>query len=120
MREEKRKQFRCIETATAGEFQNEIQKIYDEHPNAVVTFHQVAPKLAYVEWTETVRIKETLEDEFQEQGVQLYCSDCPFYEYPTDMRRKWTRCSRTGLPVKELQRACEVCYQSAAGQEVKE
>ena len=115
MRIEKKKHFRCIECPTAGEFQAEVQLVYDEHPDAVVTFHQVAPKLAYVEWTETVRIPETTEDRFREKGVKLYCSDCPLYEFPTDMRRKWTRCKKTGLPVHENDLACEVCYEMARG-----
>ena len=113
MKVEKKKRFRCIECATASEFTEEILQVYDEHPDAVVTFHQVAPKLAYVEWVETVRTAETTEDKFKEKGVELFCSDCPFYEFPTDMRRRWTRCSKTGLPVHENDKACEICYEIA-------
>lgn len=105
------RKFRCIECRTAADFQTEVQRIIDEHPNAVVTFHQAAPKLAYVEWTEKVRICETAEDRFAEQGIRLHCSSCQHYEWPQDMRRKWTRCKLTGLPVHEDTAACEVCYQ---------
>ena len=111
MRIEKRKRFRCIECATAAEFQQEVQSIYDEHPDAAVTFHQVAPRLAYVEWTESISIAESNEDLFRERGVILHCCDCPQYEFPTDMRRKWTRCRMTGLPVHEDTAACEACYE---------
>lgn len=115
MREEKKKRFRCIEAQTAAEFESEIQQIYDEHPDAEVIFHQTAPRLAYVKWTEKVRVIETLEDEFHERGVRLSCCDCPFYERPTDMRRRWTRCLKSNLPVHEDDAACEICYQLAAG-----
>lgn len=72
---------------------DKLRELRDKRPT--VTFEGM---IARIQYTESERVPETLEDEYELQGVQLTCEDCPYF-CPTikadgtrDLRAKWGGC----------------------------
>ena len=65
---------------------------------------------AYITFTSTVQIPETVEDEYDLLGIHFFCSECPKYVQPLDGRIKYTDC-KNGNRCKAGDRACEWLYQ---------
>lgn len=82
MRCESFKQFIIVKEDTAQAFNArlnaELKRLRDKYPKP--EFTDADPFLCRISYTETVRIPETLFDEYQLAGVQLTCSDCPLFE----------------------------------------
>lgn len=51
---------------------------------------------------------KTIADLFEEAGCGATCGDCPFYQEPTDKRKKYTVCNNRRI--KEDSRACDSYY----------
>ena len=91
--------------------------------NPTVTFEGLIARIQYVE---SEYIPESLEEEYEAQGVQLTCEDCPYF-CPTvkadgtlDLRSKWGGChlNESGM-AKKGSRACEKLFQKLNSGEVK-
>ena len=120
-------QFRIVEADTAQELSEELNRalreLNDKHPN--VTF--AGTRIARIEYTETIRdIPEDLSDEYQIQGVNLYCDDCPYFERmkkadgTEDLRKNFGTCpfSSCGVAHKRAH-ACETLFKMINSGEVK-
>ena len=90
-----------------------LRELKDKDPT--VTFEGM---IARIQYTESERVPETLEEEYELQGVNLTCEDCPYF-CPTmksdgtlDRRAKWGGChlSEYGRTDKRA-RACEKLFQ---------
>jgi hypothetical protein len=99
-------------------------KLYDlRDKNPTVTFEGLIARIQYVE---SEMKPETLAEEYESQGVNLTCYDCPFFvpqfkaDGTEDQRAKWGGC-----PWKETKRAmktskaCDKLYQMLNNGEVK-
>ena len=98
-----------------------LKELRDKSPT--VTFEGMIARIQYME---SERVPETLEEEYELQGVQLTCEDCPFF-CPTikadgtrDLRAKWGGChlSEYGRTDKRA-RACEKLFQGLSDGRVK-
>ena len=81
-------------------------KLYElRNKRPTVTFEGLIARILY---EETDTSPETLEEEYEAQGVKLTCSDCPFFvpavnrDGTEDRRAKWGGC-----PFTETRRACK-------------
>lgn len=91
--------------------------------NPTVTFEGM---IARIQYTESERIPETLAEEYELQGVELTCEDCPYFCPATkadgtiDRRAKWGGChlSEYGSTDKRS-RACEKLFEKLNKGEVK-
>ena len=71
-------QFAIVQSNSASAFEEElnarIREVSDKNP--VVKFDGLT---AYISYTETVRIAETVSDEYELQGVTFRCEGCPMF-----------------------------------------
>ena len=113
----KEKEIPQIKTISADSLE-EFDKLYNstaaELGASILDVTDINATTARFRYTKTSRQVETLEDEFMQQNVRCYCSDCPFLEITTDARRKTFPCkyakygeSRVDMP------ACETFYREA-------
>ena len=65
---------------------------------------KIVTKIVY---NEELDIRESIVDDFHEEGIRYVCAQCPYCEDPHDKRRKWCKCSfkKTG----RTRRDSEVC-----------
>ena len=75
-----------------------------------LVFNLNAGFCAYITYTETAEIPETVEDEYDLAGIHFYCGDCPNYVRSFDGRVKYTDC-KNGRKCKAGDGACEWLYQ---------
>lgn len=54
--------------------------------------------------------EKTIADLFEEAGCGAKCSECPYFEKPTDGRKKWTICAKANRRVSGDSRACSSYY----------
>ena len=91
--------------------------------NPTVTFEGLIARIQYVV-RETV--PESLQEEYEAQGVQITCEDCPYF-CPTiksdgtlDLRAKWGGCSINEYgAAKKTSRACDELFQKLNNGEVR-
>jgi len=76
------KQYAIVKADSAAEFTDllnaEMKRLSKKYP--VPSFSDSDPFYARISYTESVRIPETLADEYELEGVKLRCKDCPFFE----------------------------------------
>ena len=99
-----------IEAETNEEFERKI----NESLNGLVTpdvqvYGLYKAAILYDEVTYEDEEK-TITELFEEAGCGAKCSECPYFEKPTDGRKKWYKCTRGNRKVKEDSRACESYY----------
>ena len=83
--------------------------------NPTVTFEGL---IARIQYTEREQIPETLDEEYELQGVHLSCEDCPFFtpalkaDGTEDLRAKWGGCPFTcSKRTDRRSRACEKLFE---------
>lgn len=87
MKDKTYQQIRVISNNDPIEFQRLFNEAQTElaAKNPKVQFNMNMGHCAYITYTETTRIPETMEDEFNLVGIELHCRNCPNFEWP---RRK--------------------------------
>lgn len=56
------------------------------------------------------QIPEDAKDEFELRGEVHYCSECPYFELPSDRRVKYVRCMKDHVTTATLE-ACVIFYE---------
>lgn len=84
MKEKTYQQIRVISNNDPAEFQRLFNEAQTElaSKNPKVQFNMTMGHCAYITYTETQKIPETMEDEFSLVGVELRCRNCPKFEWP--------------------------------------
>lgn len=79
MKRESYQQFAIVTADSAQSLTEQLnaklRELSSKHPT--VTFEGL---IARIQYTENVNEAETIEDEYELQGVRLTCQDCPYYE----------------------------------------
>ena len=103
------------------ELNAELLRLKDKNPT--VTFEGLIARIQYVE---SEYIPESLEEEYEAQGVHLTCEDCPYFcpavkaDGSLDLRMKWGGCPwKEYGSTKKSSRACEILFQKLNSGEVK-
>ena len=119
-------QFRIVEADTAIELTEQLNRIVQDLKECKpeVTFDGLTARIAY-QVTEN-DIPEDLSDEYQVQGVKLFCEDCPYFEPvkkrdgTSDLRKNFGTCpfSSNGIAHKKSH-ACEALFKMMNAGEVK-
>lgn len=111
MKENRRRRFECIQGIDAADYTEKIQGILDKYKSAVVT-HQSEKFLAYVEWEEYEKTPETVEDEYELEGMTFTCGQCPHLDLDNYKgNRKTYPCKYSTYGMTRMgTRACEVFY----------
>ncbi len=99
----------------------ELYRLRDKQPKA--TFDGNIVRISYYE---SEKLPESLEEEYEAQGVRLTCEDCPFF-CPTmkadgtiDKRAKWGHCPLTEYGrTDKRSRACKALFEKLNSGEVK-
>ena len=91
--------------------------------NPIVTFEGMIARIQYME---SERVPETLEEEYELQGVKLTCEDCPYFcpaikaDGTRDLRAKWGGCHLAEYgSTDKRSRACEKLFQRLSDGRVK-
>lgn len=99
----------------------ELYRLRSKGPK--VSFDQL---IAYVQYTETEEVPETLSEEYEAQGVHLTCEDCPYFcpaikaDGTRDLRAKWGGCHLTeGKLTKKSSAVCDELFRRLNSGEVK-
>lgn len=116
-------QIEVVSSASPAEFQTLFNSKMQEHAAQkprVEFVHREGLFCAYIIYEFEVRIPETVEDEYELQGIRYRCKDCPLHEPETDGRRRSYECrysdlARTGMD----SCACEVFYRALKRGEIK-
>ena len=92
---------------------DKLKELRDKSPT--VTFEGM---IARIQYTESDRVPETLEDEYELKGVRLTCEDCPFFtpalkgDGSKDLRAKRGGCPFTESKTTDRRTlACEKLFQ---------
>ena len=98
-----------------------LRELRDKSPT--VTFEGL---IARIQYEESEQIPETLAEEYEVQGVNLTCEDCPYFcpaikaDGTRDLRAKWGGCHLTeGGIVKKSSRACDELFHRLTSGEVR-
>lgn len=99
----------------------ELYRLRDKQPKA--TFEGMIARISYYE---SEALPESLDEEYEAQGVRLTCEDCPYFcpavkaDGSLDLRTKWGGChlSEYGSTDKRS-RACELLFEKLNNGEVK-
>ena len=118
-------QFAIVQGDTAQQLSDELNaKLYElRDKSPTVMFEGLIARIQYME---NVVEAETIEDEYELQGVRLTCQDCPYYEPilkangEIDGRIKYGNCpySEFGRAYRDS-RACDMLYQKLNNGEVR-
>lgn len=111
MKQKRQRGVTAIQTATAEDFNREINAELKKHENGHITFVTSVPFTAYVEFEEIVEIPETLAEKYELNGDGRKCHECPYFVRTQDKRYKWHFCAQKQKKVTECQSACETYYQ---------
>lgn len=103
---------KVVAANTPEEFEEKLNKALEEIAGCKheLVFNLNAGFCAYITYTSTAQIPETVEDEYELAGIRFYCADCPNYVRPFDGRVKYTDC-KLGTKCKAGDYACEWLYQ---------
>lgn len=74
--------------------------------------------IAYVIYTESADIPETIGEQFEAGGEKHVCIECPFFERPTDGRRKYTRCPVNNCIAYKDKACCNAFYEKLFNGEI--
>ena len=125
MKRESYQQFAIVAADSAQSLTEQLnaklRELSGKHPT--VTFEGLIARIQYME---NVVEAETIEDEYELQGVRLTCQDCPYYEPilkangEIDGRIKYGNCpySEFGRAYRDS-RACDMLYQKLNNGEVR-
>lgn len=111
MKQKRQRGVTAIQTATADDFNRQINVELQKHDDAKVTFVTSMAFTAYVEYEEIVEIPETLAEKYELANDERYCHECPYFVRTQDKRYKWHFCAQKQKKVTECQGACETYYQ---------
>lgn len=111
MKQRRQKGVTAIQTATAEDFNREINAELQKHGDGKITFVTSVPFTAYVEYEELVEVPETLAEKYELENDARYCHECPYFVRTQDKRYKWHFCVQKQKKVTECQGACETYYQ---------
>ena len=118
-------QYAIVEADSAQQLTDQLNaeliRLRDKKP--IVTFEGLIARIQYME-SETV--PETLAEEYEVQGVNLTCEDCPYFcpmikaDGTRDLRAKWGGCHLTeGRIAKKSSRACDELFHKLTSGEVR-
>lgn len=117
MRSQSYQQFAIVQCDSASAFEGElnerIRELTDKNP--VVKFDGLT---AYISYTESVKIPESLSDEYEMEGIVFRCEQCPEFEPILNKDGsenkvvKYGECQFASMGrTYKNSRACELCYQ---------
>ena len=109
MKVKQKKRVRVIDGADARDFEDVLNEVLDAISDPDITFDRNRPFLAYVTFTETIEIPESVQDAYEMRGEYHFCGECPYWEKPTDRRIKYDYCD-LGEKVGEKTAACDLFY----------
>ena len=125
MRRESYQQFAIVAADSAQSLTEQLnaklRELADKHPT--VTFDGM---IARIQYEISVPVPESIEAEYELQGVNLTCQDCPFFEPArnkngsVDRRAKWGGCrfAEYGMASRDA-RVCEKLFQLINNGEVR-
>lgn len=110
-----KKKLRVVESEDGAIFEAGFNAAMDEICSKgimpEVTFPDRGGKhCAYIAYTETIKIAETIVEEHELRGEFDQCRDCPLYRPPMDGRKKWERCGY-GIATSASSKVCEKFYE---------
>lgn len=108
MRTIKKKRIRIVEAPSGAECQERLNRVLDELClyEPVIERDTTIPFTFYVYYSISEKIAECKADEYELQGIKLYCSDCPQFVLPDD-KRLGCRCGKTHAHTKATDRMCD-------------
>ena len=111
MRYVNRTAVKVIAANSAEEFETKLNKALEEIAGCQheLVFNLNAGFCAYITFTSTTQIPESIADEYDLAGIHFYCADCPNYVRSFDGRIKYTDC-KLGTRCKASDGACEWLY----------
>lgn len=98
MKEIEKERVIVIGSQTEQGFQDAINDALDQNENARIQDVDLAHLRAWIRYVDVYRKAETKRDEYTLRGIHPKCGSCPYYEPPTDKRRRCGTCYRmTGV-----------------------
>lgn len=120
MKNKVHKRARIIVSEKAAEFEEQINRILNEFPEAEIHFNDGLGLCAYVLYTFEEEIPEDARDVMRQRGVKLWCRECPKMEPPRDGRVRWCSCSLKPYGKTHIKsEACEYLYQAVMSGEIR-
>lgn len=108
------KKVKVVSATTAEEFESKINSVLnglnEKRINYDLQLNPTAGFIAFVTYTETVQVPETLADEYELKGERHKCGECPHFPVITDGRVKWVRCPVTQGLVNKGTNCCDTFY----------
>lgn len=113
MRTKRRMRSVSIQAKTAEEFDRRFteatREISEDDPQITVDLREEF-RASIIYWT-TEEIRDSVADEFHEEGFRFTCRQCPLREPTGDKRKKYIRCIYSELGQTHLEHeACEIFY----------
>lgn len=82
--------------------------------------YEFQPSVGFIiKYEVTKEIPENLKDEYELRGEKHHCIECPFYDRPTDGRRKYTHCKLRECLSCGADNCCEEFYDLLASGQIK-
>ena len=111
MRQDKVKQIICISEGSAELFEERMNDALMRLDNPEIEIDKNRTFTAYIIYTVKRNMPEDVLELFEMvDGESHSCGDCPFFVPSTDKRKKWGECSKSVLPKRCDNRACEQFY----------
>lgn len=108
------KRVKVVSASTADEFESKLNSALDalnEKRTAYdLQLNPTAGLLAFITYTESVQVPETLADEYELVGEKHRCAECPHFPVITDGRIKNVKCPLTGKLVRRESACCDEFY----------
>lgn len=111
VKQQKRVQITAIQETTAEGFTQAMNLELEKRNEPKITYITSVPFTAYIEYTETVEVPESLREKYELNHDTRYCSQCPYFQRTKDKRYKWHFCIQKQKAVLENGCACETYYQ---------
>lgn len=113
-----RKKSKTVQAATASAFDKRFEKVSEEMDDNVELVWDAAPMCVHFIYEETVKIPETLAEQFELDGLQRYCKDCPHFIPGKNRSYRGQGCSLVDNRV-EYSPACELFYHEVVDGKIK-
>lgn len=111
-----KQQTKIIHSNTAEEFEERLNKYLGELADAKVkyelTFNNSLGFCAYLLYTETIKVPESLAEEYEMRGEGCYCTECKYCEIPKDKRVKHYWCGLQERKVCSRSWCCDDFYEN--------
>lgn len=107
----------CIESTSATDFQDKINKAFQGlavDPNVRNVRWELNKNMGhclYIYYDRRAELANTAEERFNLRGEYYYCVDCPFYRASKDKRVVYTICGKGRRRTAAKNRACEEFYE---------